>query len=435
MNYPEIKDRALETLRAMVAIPSVNPFRYFPRTEGAGYYGLGSEEQMNLFVEERLREAGFAVSRQELHPRKTVVVNGSEITVPARWNVLAVSYPAVEWNGKSILFLGHTDTVDVKSGWTSDPFIVDERIVDGRQRWYGLGANDMKGGLAAILEAVREARAYRYAIKIAFVVDEEFYSFGAEALCESDFLDDVVLAIAPEIGDPSQAGNSDSVSEQRVGIGRTGRVEYDIRITGAACHGVDAFISTDAINAVHESAKLQVEFIRYCQARKRVFRAHGTECLNSAYISHHSGGAPILSVPFQAAFVLDRILLPDESPDDEIASIREFVRNCQRSGTIDPRAEVSVAARPRPTTPCKPYICPLDVAEVDAVLRTIKESGNEISYFIGRSVADENRTAARGIPTLTIGPAGAGSHTSEEWVDPASILKLTDVFRRIISQS
>ena len=56
-----------------------------------------------------------------------------------------------------MLFFGHTDTVDVKQGWESDPFAVTERVVNGQTRWYGLGANDMKAGLAAILDAASKA--------------------------------------------------------------------------------------------------------------------------------------------------------------------------------------------------------------------------------------------------------------------------------------
>ena len=52
----------------------------------------------------------------------------------------------------AIGFLGHTDTVDITDGWTTDPHELTEK--DGVL--YGLGACDMKGGIAAFLSAISE---------------------------------------------------------------------------------------------------------------------------------------------------------------------------------------------------------------------------------------------------------------------------------------
>ena len=49
-------------------------------------------------------------------------------------------------------FLGHTDTVEYIDGWDSDPFELTKK--DGKL--YGLGVCDMKGGIAAMLDAVSE---------------------------------------------------------------------------------------------------------------------------------------------------------------------------------------------------------------------------------------------------------------------------------------
>ena len=52
--------------------------------------------------------------------------------------------------GKTILLTGHMDTVEAGDGWTVNPFAGTER--DGRI--YGRGANDMKAGIAIILQTV-----------------------------------------------------------------------------------------------------------------------------------------------------------------------------------------------------------------------------------------------------------------------------------------
>jgi acetylornithine deacetylase/succinyl-diaminopimelate desuccinylase-like protein len=425
---------ALTLLKELVRIRSVNPFEYFhcPEAPG-GFAGRGCEFQMQGVLEELLRAAGFEVQRQYLHGDVSVSrQDGTTEVLPARWNVLAKRLPRGNWNGRSILFFGHTDTVDVKAGWKSDPFEIEERVVGSHRFWFGLGANDMKAGLAAILDAVSKSVTSSYAIKVAFLADEEFYSFGAEVLRQSTFLDDVELAIAPEIGETPFDLGTYKVSDQWMGLGRTGRVEYQFDVTGKACHGSDAFVRADAVNAVHESARLQVALAADCEAQMRVYSTDGIECVNAAYLSFHAGGAAMLSVPDRASFVLDRTFLPDESPEREFRRLEALVEELRQQGAIDPRVSVAIRQKSRPTPPCEPYFFASSNPMVSRVVEAIQSSGYAAVFGIGRSVADENRVALRGIPTVTLGPSGAGSHTSEEWVDPASVERVVRIYRSLL---
>lgn len=49
-------------------------------------------------------------------------------------------------------FLGHTDTVEYIDGWNTNPF----ELTSKENKLYGLGACDMKSGIAAILDAISE---------------------------------------------------------------------------------------------------------------------------------------------------------------------------------------------------------------------------------------------------------------------------------------
>ena len=54
--------------------------------------------------------------------------------------------------GKTLLFEPHIDTVPSSPAWTSDPW----KAVRANGRVQGLGANDVKGGAAAMIFAIRE---------------------------------------------------------------------------------------------------------------------------------------------------------------------------------------------------------------------------------------------------------------------------------------
>ena len=68
-------------------------------------------------------------------------------------------------------FLGHSDTVEFIEGWKTNP----HELTQIDNMLYGLGACDMKGGIAAFLQAVSEIdlNKLKYGIKIIITYDEE----------------------------------------------------------------------------------------------------------------------------------------------------------------------------------------------------------------------------------------------------------------------
>ena len=49
-----------------------------------------------------------------------------------------------------LAFLGHSDTVDFTNGWDTNPF----ELTKKNEKLYGLGSCDMKGSIAAFLQAL-----------------------------------------------------------------------------------------------------------------------------------------------------------------------------------------------------------------------------------------------------------------------------------------
>ena len=141
-------------LRDLVAIDSVNP---------SLVAGAAGEREVAERIALDLRSAGVDVTLDE--------------AIPGRPNVIGVLDTGRP--GPTLMLCGHSDTVGVDG--MAAPF--DPVIRDGLL--FGRGSQDMKGGVAAILGAVRALAASPAALTgrviVAIVVDEEYASLGAEA--------------------------------------------------------------------------------------------------------------------------------------------------------------------------------------------------------------------------------------------------------------
>jgi len=103
----------------------------------------------------------------------------------------------------------------------------------------------------------------------------------------------------------------------------------------------------------------------------------------------------------------------------------------KKDGIINPLVKVSCTLRTRPTPPCNPYFIEEDSSLTQWIISLISREGETVRCGIGRSVADENRIAALGIPTYIIPPRGGDSHTNSEWVILDSIVTISNTFKSI----
>src|SRR5262245_55573961 len=141
-----LRERVVTTVRELVQIPSENT----PPS--------GDELGCQQYVERRLRDLGIESEMYYLSEVPGVREHPAfrqDRDYAGRPNVAAVWRGA--GGGRSLLLSGHIDTVPRGSApWSRDPFggTIEEN------RLYGLGSNDMKGGIAAMLvavEALKEA--------------------------------------------------------------------------------------------------------------------------------------------------------------------------------------------------------------------------------------------------------------------------------------
>ena len=158
-----------------------------------------NEGKIGQYIKEKLLEMQFRVKVQKV--------------TETRFNILAE-----KGKGPSVLLFGHLDTVKEKEDWNTNPYVLTTK----GDNLYGLGAWDMKSGLATILSAVKNFSPKKYKLKLAFVVDEEFVSLGMDKLIKSGWLKDVIGAIVPEPGF--------TYGIKGIAMGRIGRPVFNITV-------------------------------------------------------------------------------------------------------------------------------------------------------------------------------------------------------------
>ena len=361
---------AVRLLKEMIAIPSV----------------VGEEGALAAYLHDELRRLGLRCERHAVEAGRPNVYASLDGASP----------------GPHLVFCGHTDTVPPAPGWSTDPFAPVEK--DGRI--HGLGACDMKAGLACMLNALRAVAESGIelagTLSFAAVVDEEGYSAGARAMLEHPIgRADAVLLSEPYCGDETKP----------IPLGLTGKLLYDLQVSGRAAHG---FCPEQGVNAVEEAARILANLDRLELAVHPRFGRGNTSTLKI------EGGYSVYSVvvPAECRVEINRLLVPGETVAGAIADMERLA------------AGLGLSARVAVRTKSPRYeACLLDPAApilsiFDAVYREVV--GRAPVYGYERGITDANVLMGEaGVPCVHLGPPRGGVHQKDEymergWVGPLS---------------
>lgn len=370
-------DPAIALLRELVAIDSVNP-SLVP--------GAAGEASIAGAIAAHLRRIGLDVELQDAAPGRPNVIGVLEGRRP----------------GRSLMLCGHLDTVGVEG--MRAPFDPVER--DGRL--YGRGSQDMKGGVAAMIDAARIIAGEgldRGRLVIACVVDEEFASIGADALV-SRWRADAAVVTEP--------------TDLQIAIGHKGFAWFEVETRGRAAHGSRPLEGRDAImrmgRVLHELEQLD----RRLQAVPPD-PLLGTASLHASIIE---GGREMSSYPDRCILKVERRTVSSESSRqlaDEIEAIVARLKQADREfeGSVTP-----MVSRP-------PYRLAPDHELPVALERARASTGGAAAGnagFVGMTFwTDAAVLGSAGIPAVLFGPGGAGLHSAEEYVEIQDVLRCRDV--------
>jgi acetylornithine deacetylase len=356
-------DPAIRLLEDLVAIDSVNP-SLVPGARG--------EADIARRIAAECVSAGLIVDIVEVEPGRPNVVGVLEGRAP----------------GPALMFCGHLDTVGVTG--MEAPFRPAHR--DGRL--YGRGAQDMKGGLAAMLGAARVlAQAGglpRGALIVAAVVDEEHASRGAEALVER------WRANAAVVTEPTDLD---------VAIAHKGFQWVEIETRGRAAHGSRPADGRDAILRMGRVLN-RLEAI---DRQLRIQPPHpllGTASLHASVIA---GGTEWSSYPDHCRLQVERRTVPGEADDAALQETRAVLDRLRRDDwEFDADAQLVFGRGAYQIDPSHPLPAML-VGAASSVGCQPRRVG--MTFW-----SDAAILGAAGIPSVLFGPGGEGLHSPGEYV-------------------
>ncbi|HYN09431.1 MAG TPA: M20/M25/M40 family metallo-hydrolase [Vicinamibacterales bacterium] len=369
----------LPVLRDLVAVNSINP-SLVPGAPGEGAVGEVAAAAM--------ARAGLDVVFQDAAPgRRNVigVLNGSQA-------------------GPAVMFCGHIDTVGVEG--MKDPFV--PRVEGGRM--YGRGAQDMKGGVAAMIAAagVLAHDWPRGRLIVAAVVDEEYMSIGAEALVR-EWRADAAIVTEP--------------TDLQMAVGHKGFAWVEVVTRGRAAHGSRPAEGRDAIARM---GRVLVSL----EARDRELRGRtpapfqGTGSMHASIIT---GGRELSSYPDSCTLQMERRTV---SGEDEAVVATEMEEVLARLRREDPEFEGSARLTGYRSSYC------LDPSHrlPQALGQALDQAGRSRDP-VGMSFwTDAALLAGAGIPSILFGPGGAGLHSTVEYVNVDDVYACRDILCKTVER-
>jgi acetylornithine deacetylase len=364
-----------ETLASLVRINSINP------TLVPG--GVG-ESEIAAYTADSMVAIGLEVSVHEPEPGRPSVVG--------IWRGRG--------GGRSLMLNAHYDTVGVDE--MVDPFSA--TIRDGRL--YGRGAYDMKGSLAACMSAAKGLIDAGIILDgdlvVAAVADEEYASLGTNELIRHYPVDGAIVTEPTELD---------------ICLAHKGFIWLEVETTGRAAHGSRYDLGLDA-------NMLMGRFLAELDKLEQALRARpdhplvGPPTLHAAMIQ---GGSELSAYAASCRLQIERRTIPGESEAQVVGEIQAIIDGLT---AVNPEFQARV----------KSFFVrdPFEVSPEAGIVQVLSEAAsrvlNQRPAMVGQMPwMDSALLASAGVETVVIGPAGAGAHAHEEWVEVESVEKLAEI--------
>ena len=369
MNNTEKKELN-DLLRNLVQIESVNP--------------PGNEDQIADFIKRFLL-------KNDIHSELVPLEEG-------RSSVVAKIKGEEE---RDITFCGHIDTVRVKEeDWTKPVF---EGLIEN-EKMYGIGASDMKGGVAAILYAAvllkRRGIVPKKTVQLALTADEEWGYRGAKNLVDGGYFDRTDFLIITE------------PSNLQVSTGEKGELWMRVKFFGKSAHGSTPEIG---LNTIIPGSELVVNVTeRY----EKVFEADPFWGKTSMNIGKFHGGTQVNIVPNYSEVDFDFRVISEEDKEKAIELVRTLGE------------EITKKHKVRFTEEIFNYHSPIFTSSDDPFVKKFLQASGMKEVIVTKYCTDgATIIPEKKMPFIIFGPGDiAQAHQNDEYIELESLYRTVDTF-------
>lgn len=272
----------------------------------------------------------------------------------------------------TVLLVGHTDTVPLQGN-------VGARIEDGRL--FGLGATDMKGGLAVMVHLLEDLGTER--VVGVFYAGEEGPLAGNEL--------GMILETLPELAS-AEAGIVMEPTNRELHAGCQGSVNATVGFVGEAAHSARPWLGVNAITRAGEFLTMMDGL------EPEVHPIEGLQFKEVISVTRASGGVANNVIPSRFDLNVNYRFSPDRTMEEAVQRLREL---CATADEFEV-ADSAPAAYPEVSHP---------------LFQVLADSaGASVSHKQGWT--DVAQLAARGIPAVNFGPGETSlAHKPGESID------------------
>jgi succinyl-diaminopimelate desuccinylase len=297
--------------------------------------------------------------------------------------VLVAEVGARRADAPCVVLHGHLDVVPGQPE-QFEPRVEGDRLI-------GRGAYDMKGGLAAMMCALKDVEGQdRVKVRLICVPDEE-----------SEEIDERSTDAVVQRGLGGDFAITGEPTDMHIGVQAKGVLVMRIVVHGRAAHSSTPWLGDNAVLKALDVFRV-IESLPFTRESSEMFDRP------SINLGRIEGGDALNQVPDRCEMAVDVRYLPGQDPGEILAQVRAIPGIDVKRTFIHPPVMVSRT---------NPYVRALR----EAVSRAIPDRE---TLSVGRDGASDAASFIEaGIPAVEFGPEGAGHHGPDEFVSLASLAR------------
>jgi len=308
-------------------------------------------------------------------------------------------------NGKHLCFAGHVDVVPAGEGWETDPYTA----VEKEGKIYGRGAQDMKAGVSAFLQAVKETENFGGTLSLLLTSDEEGPAKHGTVELLRWLQAEGMLPDACIVAEPT--------CEERFGdaikVGRRGSINGVIEKRGKQGH---AAYPEKAKNPIHKVAQV-------LHHMAGVNLDEGDEYFSPSQfvVTDIRAGMEVTNVTPGKLKMMFNVRNSTKTSKEDIAEfVHHYFKEMDYTLTLDQSAKPFV-------TDANTHI----VRTIDAAIESV--TGMRPKHSTAGGTSDARFIAEYGIDVIEFGVRNDTIHATNECTTPEQVRGLCDVFKQVIA--